>query len=1017
MLQIQRLNHCALFLGLLTSLICTHVNAQQVIDEKIDLWSFGQQASWLVHWPSSQGEKPFEVQRTADYTMLSVHPTSKKLNLPFFSAAFKSKPRMIGMTQLMLEIELLSQTSVTLNPCLSDATNEGLMFKTTEIKPGRHIYTWDMQKDIVHAWSGNGNRKIDGDLRLWSLNLTVPKNSPKIQLRFYNATAIQRLHPLEQVKATVQTGHPLFLVIPQSKTKPTLTLVNNNSQPLKITAQLTLKLYDESTTQQLIPVHLQAHQTVELPIADDSSTMGIRWLSYQLTTPDGYRVKGGNSYAVMQPAGPTPGRAKGFLFGICQHSSRFSDSIRDLEMQAAATCGAKVIRDFISWGAIEQRKGVFNWKKADAFLEAAEKVHCELQPALGLCAKWAAPEEGIKEGGWQFQFYPPSDMQAYAKYASQCARRYKGRIRFWEIWNEPDLTFFWRGSTQQYIDMLKLSYQAIKKADPQAMVLTGGFAGFGGHHSGNNRNPGLHPKVLDKAQDSYDVYAVHQHGTFDVFRKRIEEYLPIYTKPIRSHKPIYFNETAMHCVGFTEQQQAQTLFKKLLYTWSIGAMGYTWYDLRNDGISPSNPEHNYGMIKQDFHPKAVYCMYNTLAANLSGKTFVSKLNTSPDTYSYLFREKESFVLGSWIESESVSSQLITLKVHPGALAWRVDAMGSQIPVLVHQGIINFKIDHEPAMLVMQNTNECQQIDSIITLPQSLTVKPDQQLNCPIRISNPLDHEVSVSLNIQLPKSLKLSNTKVFMKPVKVGKLQKKTIIVTLKPGTRPSDTVIGKPIPITIDYTLEPAGIKNQMSVPVNWDIWVNANGLNNPSPLFWLHTQQQVVSIGAHDPSKAHLVWQGEKDLNARIWMGWKNEQLLLKVLVEDDIHDQSFANNDIWKADSIQMGMQFSGQKGYWEMGFARSNSGKSIVNNMIHPVGLPGISTRINLQTIRKNKQTLYKIAIPMNALKIKTEVLKKQGMTFNMIVNDSDHKGRKGWIQIGPGIGESKQPQKFTKIYFN
>ncbi|MEI3001775.1 MAG: hypothetical protein V8T86_12910 [Victivallis sp.] len=42
-----------------------------------------------------------------------------------------------------------------------------------------------------------------------------------------------------------------------------------------------------------------------------------------------------------------------------------------------------------------------------------------------------------------------------------------------------------------------------------------------------------------------------------------------------------------------ERNQAITLFKKLLFAWSRGSIGYTWYDLRNDiGYYRVDGEHN-----------------------------------------------------------------------------------------------------------------------------------------------------------------------------------------------------------------------------------------------------------------------------------------------------------------------------------------------------------------------------------------------------------------------------------------
>ncbi len=49
-------------------------------------------------------------------------------------------------------------------------------------------------------------------------------------------------------------------------------------------------------------------------------------------------------------------------------------------------------------------------------------------------------------------------------------------VTHWEIWNEPDLTSFWDGTTADYAQLLKVAYLAAKLADSNAQILFGGLA-------------------------------------------------------------------------------------------------------------------------------------------------------------------------------------------------------------------------------------------------------------------------------------------------------------------------------------------------------------------------------------------------------------------------------------------------------------------------------------------------------------------------------------------------------------
>ena len=60
------------------------------------------------------------------------------------------------------------------------------------------------------------------------------------------------------------------------------------------------------------------------------------------------------------------------LFSVCTHSGRWSmvDQLREVE--AAATCGVKVVRDSIEWGGIQPERGVWNFEKMDFLVNAYE---------------------------------------------------------------------------------------------------------------------------------------------------------------------------------------------------------------------------------------------------------------------------------------------------------------------------------------------------------------------------------------------------------------------------------------------------------------------------------------------------------------------------------------------------------------------------------------------------------------------------------------------------------------------
>jgi hypothetical protein len=73
----------------------------------------------------------------------------------------------------------------------------------------------------------------------------------------------------------------------------------------------------------------------------------------------------------------------------------------------------------------------------------------------------------------------PPDPDRYAAIVEHVVRHYNGgwasgfhyHVRYWEVWNEPDLgKLFWGGTPQQFYTLYEKLARAVKRADPSALV-------------------------------------------------------------------------------------------------------------------------------------------------------------------------------------------------------------------------------------------------------------------------------------------------------------------------------------------------------------------------------------------------------------------------------------------------------------------------------------------------------------------------------------------------------------------
>jgi len=61
---------------------------------------------------------------------------------------------------------------------------------------------------------------------------------------------------------------------------------------------------------------------------------------------------------------------------------------------------------------------------------------------------------------------------------AQTVGHFKDRVHVWEVWNEPNVAVFWRGSKEQYADLLRVTYDTIKRVDPSATVVGPAISGI-----------------------------------------------------------------------------------------------------------------------------------------------------------------------------------------------------------------------------------------------------------------------------------------------------------------------------------------------------------------------------------------------------------------------------------------------------------------------------------------------------------------------------------------------------------
>ena len=121
------------------------------------------------------------------------------------------------------------------------------------------------------------------------------------------------------------------------------------------------------------------------------------------------------------------------------------------------------------YGIVNRSKSgglTYHWDKFDAVL--AQIVAAGARPYFCLSYMPGTATTGLSP------YLPPRDYGIWKDICTELVKHVKKRFKlaglYYEVWNEPNLTEFWKGSQQEYFKLYKTSVEAITAADPHAKV-------------------------------------------------------------------------------------------------------------------------------------------------------------------------------------------------------------------------------------------------------------------------------------------------------------------------------------------------------------------------------------------------------------------------------------------------------------------------------------------------------------------------------------------------------------------
>lgn len=196
--------------------------------------------------------------------------------------------------------------------------------------------------------------------------------------------------------------------------------------------------------------------------------------------------------------------------------TRLTDEVEEWKiqrtLQMVREMGAPWIVEFFPWAYYHAEDGGIAWSHPDMVVEHAHAQGLKVIGRIGWTPGWARPDDT-----------PPTYLDAsayddFADFAAAFARRYRGKVGYLIVGNEPNLSFEWgyrQTTAADYVALLRAVYPAVKEANPEMVVLAGALAPNlepAGSPWATNDLAYLDAMYEAGAADYFDGLAVHIYG-------------------------------------------------------------------------------------------------------------------------------------------------------------------------------------------------------------------------------------------------------------------------------------------------------------------------------------------------------------------------------------------------------------------------------------------------------------------------------------------------------------------------
>lgn len=295
------------------------------------------------------------------------------------------------------------------------------------------------------------------------------------------------------------------------------------------------------------------------------------------------------------------------------------------------------------WGQIEKTKGVFNFSVVEKYNKTVSKNN---PTWVYLLAYNNVLYNGMPE--WPGKQYGPTtatNIEAYGKYASEVAKRYK-QAKYLEFYNEPNIQF-WKpdSNVHDYAYMCEAASRVAKMENPDSIITVGSASGGWGDWPA---------KIMkDGAYGNVDAFSYHPY----IYPTKVDNGLDKYHKSNRNAIITYGGwkeqiitevgwPTHIGSTGISREQQAIESVKCYVSTDAYGIKVNELYCL-GDGNDVYSNEMNFGIVAYDKSPKPVAITLKEFFQRTNGGQHMGKMILGENQIGHMYLRNNKITAIMW----------------------------------------------------------------------------------------------------------------------------------------------------------------------------------------------------------------------------------------------------------------------------------------------------------------------------------------------------------------------------------